>query len=71
MMLFRRAIPCRQNQEAARQVTIMSPAGSIWLHTHSPLNTVTMKPFCSTATNDSRKKMTLNINMGERDIFSR
>ena len=71
MRLFRRAIPCRQNREAARQATIMSLAGKVRLHAHSPLIMVTMKPFCSMATNDSRKKMTVKINVGEGDIFSR
>lgn len=69
--MFRRAIPCRQNREAARQATIMSPAGSVQLGARSPLNTVTMKPFSSMAANDSRKKMTLKINVGKAGIFSR
>lgn len=69
--MFRRAIPCRQNREAARQTTIMSPAGSVRLGAGSPLNMVTMKPFSSMAANDSRKKMTLKINVGKAGIFSR
>ncbi|CAM9933993.1 unnamed protein product [Rangifer tarandus platyrhynchus] len=49
----------------------MSPAGSVQLGARSPLNTVTMKPFSSMAANDSRKKMTLKINVGKAGIFSR
>lgn len=69
--MSRRAISCRQNREAARQATIMSPVGSVWLGAHSPLNMVTMKPFSSMGANDSRKKMTLKINIGKAGIFSR
>ena len=69
--MFRRAIPCRQNLEAARQATIMSHAGSVRHLTHTLPSTATMKPFCNIAAKVSRKKMTTKINMGEKGIFSR
>lgn len=69
--MFRRAIPCRQNREAARQATIMSPVGSVRHRTHSLLSTVTMKPFCNIAASDSRRKTAMKISTGKGSIFSR
>ena len=68
--MFRRAIPCRQNKEAARQDTIMSPEGSVQHLTHSLPSTATMKPFCNIVAKVSMKKMTMKINMDEEGISS-
>lgn len=67
--LFRTAIPCRQNLEAAKQAIIMSPAGRPWLRTHSLPSTVAIKPFCSKAARDCIQKMTMKMNECEKDIF--
>lgn len=63
-------MPCRQSREVTRQATIMSPAGKVPHRNHSLPKKVTMKPFCNTAANDTREKMTMKNNMGKEGIFS-
>ena len=69
--LFRGIIQCRKNLEAAKQATVMSSVSNVWHCIQSLPSTATMKPFCKFAAKDSKKKMTMKINMGEEDIFSR
>lgn len=54
---------------AARQNTVMLPAGRVWHGAHSLPSTVTMKPFCNIAVNDSRKKVTEKINSNGEQLL--